>query len=411
MNAPTVRGIAEDEFAPFLNVVRTAFVSGPASEGEVQVRRAQTDLERCLGAFDGGGRLCGAAHAFATPLTVPGGEVRAGAVSGVGVLPTHRREGHLTRMMRAQLADIADRGETVAALIAAEYPIYGRYGYGPATEAVNLRLDAAGATWRDEPVGRVELVDSEAFAKLVDELYDRVRRAVPGHIGWNTARWRIRAGVDAFDDGEDAKRRDAAKVVWRDPAGEVGGAAMYSVDGAWDHNRPAGRLSTDALVAATAQADRELLRYLAAVDWVSEVHVGLRPVDHPAPLTLVDGRMAALTGRSDHVWLRVLDVPTALAARRYAAPGGLVVEVDDPLRFAGGRFRLDGGPDGAECWPTTEAADLIVPVAALGAAYLGGVGWQRLADGGWVDEARPGALARAAAMFATPRAPWCAMTF
>jgi predicted acetyltransferase len=406
----TVRGIAEDEFATFVNVVRTAFVSPPAGDTEIATRRQHLDLARCLGAYDAAGRMCGAAHAFVTPLTVPGGEVAAGAVSGVGVLPTHRRQGHLSRMMRAQLADVADRGETAAILVAAEYPIYGRYGYGPATEAVNLRIDATTARWRDEPTGTVELVDNETWVKLVDELYDRVRRDVPGHIGWAAGRWRIGAGLDTFDDA-DTRRRNAAKLLWRDPAGDVAALAAYSVDDSWDHNRPAGHLQAAALVAASPEAEREVLRFLASVDWVTEVHVGLRPIDHPAPLTLVDGRAAALTGRSDHVWARLLDVPTALAGRRYATTGGLVIEVTDPLGFAAGRFRLDGGPDGAECWPTDEAADLAVPVGVLSAAYLGGTGWQRLADAGWVDEDRPGAVSRAAAMFTTARAPWCAMSF
>ena len=253
-------------------------------------------------------------------------------------------------------------------------------------------------------------MDNETWAKLVDELYDRVRRDLPGHIGWAAGRWRISAGLDTFDDG-DTRRRNAAKALWRDRAGDVAAIAAYSVDDSWDHNRPAGRLQAVELVAASPEAEREVLRFLASVDWVTEVHVGLRPVDHPAPLTLVDGRAAALTGRSDHVWVRLLDVPTALAGRRYATAGGLVVEVTDPLGFASGRFRLDGGPDGAECWPTDQAADLAVPVGGLGAAYLGGTGWQRLADAGWVDEARPGAVSRAAAMFTPARAPWCAMTF
>jgi hypothetical protein len=88
-----------------------------------------------------------------------------------------------------------------------------------------------------------------------------------------------------------------------------------------------------------------------------------------------------------------------------------VLQVDDPLGLAGGRFALEGGPDGAECRPTTDDADLVVPAPALSASYLGGQPWARLAAAGWVTEARPGAVARATAMFTAPRAPWCSMTF
>jgi predicted acetyltransferase len=411
MAEPTVRTITAEEVAPFIDVVRTAFLSPPTSDEGVEARRRFVDLDRSIGAYDAGGRLCGAARSFATPLTVPGGEVTAGAVTSVGVLPTHTRQGHLTRMMRTQLADMAQRGEPVAVLIAAEYPIYGRYGYGPATEAVTLRIDARAAAWRDQPTGSVEIVDPETFAKVISELYDRERRATPGHIGWEPARWGVDAGVVPMYDGDDDKRRNATKVVWRDEAGEPQAATSYKVEESWVHNRPSNTLVAETLVATSARAEHEMLRFLASVDWVSEVSVWLRPVDDPAPLALVDGRVARLTDRSDQTWLRVLDVPAALSARRYATRGDLVVEVDDPLGFAHGRFRLEAGPDGAECTPTTADADLTASAVALGAAYLGGQSWARLADAGWVDERRPGAVADASAMFATPRAPWGAVIF
>ena len=411
MAAPHVRPIADDELAAFIDVVRTAFLMPPVPDETVAARREHTDIERCIAAFDDGGRMCGVARAFATPLTVPGGEVAAGAVSSVGVLPTHTRQGHLTRLMHHQLADVSERGEPVAILIAAEYPIYGRYGYGPATEAVGLRIDTRAAAWREPATGSVEIVDNETFAKVIADLYDRARRATPGHIGWQDVRWQTQAGVTPAHDGEDRARRDATKVVWRDAAGEPQSATSYSIDESWVHNRPANTLRSEILVATSALAEHELLRFLCGIDWVTEVRVGLRPVDDPAPLALVDGRAARLVDRSDQTWLRVLDVPAALAGRRYATSGSVVIDVDDPLGFAHGRYRLDAGPDGAACVPTTAAADLAVSAGALGAAYLGGQSWARLADAGWVDERRPGAVAQAAALFATPRAPWGALIF
>ena len=130
-------------------------MEGSASEDEVEARRPLTDIARSLGAYDEEGRLCGAARAFGTQLTVPGGAtVPCAAVTSVGVLPTHTRRGHLTRLMSAQLDEVAERGEPVAALIAAEYPIYGRYGYGPATEAVSLRIDTAAPAGATTPWAR-----------------------------------------------------------------------------------------------------------------------------------------------------------------------------------------------------------------------------------------------------------------
>jgi predicted acetyltransferase len=412
MAEPLVRTISGDELRTLLTVVRTAFTESPATDEQVDAIRPHIELDRCHASFDEDGRMCGVARAFGTAMTVPGGaDVPTGAVTTVGVLPTHIRRGHLTRLMRAQLADVVDRGEPLAALIAAEYPIYGRYGYGPATEAVGLRLDSTIARWRDEPAGSVEIVDNEAWAKLAAELYERVRPEHAGHIVWSDWRWRMAAGLDQTAWGDEEKRRGATKVVWRDERGDVQATTAYTVDDNWDHNRPAGRLQAELLVAATPRAETELLRFLASVDWATRVEVWLRPVDEFAPLALVDGRTARLDDRSDHIWLRVLDVPAALSARTYRQAGSLVFEVDDPLGLAGGRFRLEGGPDGADCTPTSAEPDLAVSASALGAAYLGGAGWARLDAAGWVDERRPGALADADRLFSTPRAPWCAMSF
>jgi predicted acetyltransferase len=407
----TVRTITDDEFGDFVNVVLTAFLAPPSPAEGIETRRAAFGIDRCLGAYDGHGRLCGAARAFPTELTVPGGAVAAGAVSSVGVLPTHRRQGHLSRMMRTQLDDVADRGEPVAVLVAAEYPIYGRYGYGVGVEACELHLDAAQARWLDEAAGTIELVDNDTFAKIVVDVYDRARRTFPGHISYDVPRWEVFAGVREWPDGDNDSRRQATKVVWSDEQGEPQAATAYSVDERWELNRPAGTLSAGVLMATSGRAEIELVRFLASVDWVSRVHVGLRPVDNPVPLALADARMGALVNRSDHLWVRVLDVPAALTARGYAAEGSLVLEVVDPLGHANGRFALEVGPDGATCAATDAEPDLVVPVAALGATYLGGTGWGRLAAVGWVDERRDGAAGKAAAMFASPRAPWCVLGF
>jgi predicted acetyltransferase len=219
------------------------------------------------------------------------------------------------------------------------------------------------------------------------------------------------AGLQPSFDGHDDTRHRRIKAIWRDDAGEVQAATIYDSTGDWTDNRPSKTLKVEWLVAATDEAERELLRFLASVDWVARIEVEPRPIDDATALALVDGRHVVLVDRWDHVWLRLLDVPAALAARRYAAPVDLVIEVDDPGGYTSGRFRLEGGPDGAVCARADAEPDLAVRVAALGAVYLGGTGWARLAAAGWVDERTPGAIARAAAAFAAARAPWCAMTF
>lgn len=426
MDAPTVRTITEDEFGEWFDVIRaTLFLEGgeEPDESVLRDRRQRFDLDRCLATVGTDARLCGTAAAFATELTVPGGTVPAAGVTVVGVLPTHRRQGHLSAMMRSQLADVAERGEPVAALVASEYPIYGRYGYGPAAEACVIRIDSETlrrfpeAGWTNSATGRVELVDTKTFAAALPGVYDRARRRSPGHITWQDDDLQVVAGL--IDPLWGPSKKGAFKALWYDGDGEPQGAVAYTLKHHWEANRPKGKLTADPLIAVTDEAERELARYLTAVDLMATVRLEMRPTDDPLPLWLRDARLASAVDRSDHVWVRILDVPAALTARRYQTPGQVVVQVDDPMGFATGRFHLDvaadgdGAPDSypATCAPSDAEPDLTVPVRALGSAYLGGMSWSRLAAAGWVDEHRPGAVAQAAAMFSTPRTPWCAMTF
>jgi len=141
------------------------------------------------------------------------------------------------------------------------------------------------------------------------------------------------------------------------------------------------------------------------------VRAGGRPVDDLLPWLLVDARHARAGERFDVLWARPLDAPALLAARAYAVPGKLVLDVVDAAGFGGGRFALDGGPFGATCVPTTESADLTIGVSALGSVLLGGYPVRTLAAAGLVDEHSVHAVARATRMFTGDRAPWCSTWF
>jgi Sterol carrier protein domain len=115
-----------------------------------------------------------------------------------------------------------------------------------------------------------------------------------------------------------------------------------------------------------------------------------------------------------------VDVSRALGARRYSAPADVVIEVRDrELPANHGPWRLVTEPgtgsfaDGltARCPPATGPADLILDVAGLGAAYLGGTRLATLAGAGLVTESRPGAVRELTAAMAWDPAPWCPMIF
>ena len=362
------------------------------------------DLDRSWASFDGD-RIVGTLRSFETPFTVPGPrEVRAAALTNVTVAPTHRREGRLTAMMERDLRDSADRGEPIGILIAAEYPIYGRFGYGPAADSARYRVRTTGIEFRDEVRGTVELTDRAALRAEAPGLYDRFRAQQPGSIG-RPAHWWDRALNAVEVPGADPPKGQVAQ--YRSAVGELEGYVIYDAKSEWDGMRPNGVLNLRELLSVSPAAYQALWSFCCGVDLLTTVEAGERPTDELLPYLVTDGRAVNLEMRADFVWVRVLDVCAALAGRTYATPGRLVIEVVDPLGFASGRYALEGGPDGARCGRTTESAALTLPVDALGSIYLGGVAARTLELAARAEEHAAGAISIADAMFRSSRAPWC----
>lgn len=168
-----------------------------------------------------------------------------------------------------------------------------------------------------------------------------------------------------------------------------------------------------ALFAAGHEAYRDLWSYLTAIDGIDQVRLGGRPVEEPVRWLLENPRALVESRRVDFLWVRVLDVPAALRARRYPVSGELVLEVGDPHPhgFAAGRYRLSAGDEGAECEPTDAEPDVWIEQRALASILLGGFRLAELAPAGMAQERRTGGLSRADLLFSWARVPWNATWF
>jgi len=405
MTTIDVRKVREEEFDAWSDAIDIGFFT-PKNRGDGPRRRRWNDLDRCWGAFDQG-RPVGTFRGIELELTVPGGAfARLDGISGVTVAATHRRRGLLSRMMAAELGAAKERGEVLAGLYAAEYPIYGRYGFGPATESAAWHLDARAARWSRELPGTVELADLPVVQQEAPAVYDRVRALSPGAIDRPVAMWE--RGLDLVPRAGDDSAKGVLHALCRDADGQAVGYVRYKFrEDRWTRGRPDNVLEVLDLFAVNVEYEARLWKYLADHDWVSEV-VGEegRRGDELWRELLVDRRTASSGEQQDGEWIRVLDAAAALAARRYEVPGRLVLRVLDKDGYADGTFALEGGPDGATCGPTAESPDVTLPANVLGAVYLGGASAARYALLGLVDEERPGAVARFAAMFHTAIAPW-----
>jgi predicted acetyltransferase len=413
-----IRGIGAAEADEFMRTCFNGF-GAHATEEQVADELMLAEVDRLLVADDGG-RMVGTAGAFSFGMTVPGGaSVPVAGVTAVAVLPTHRRRGVLRQMMGFQLDDVAARGEAIAVLTASEAQIYGRFGYGQATRIVNVHIETRGGLpLRAEPRagGSLRLVtDPAAHASTVADAYEATRRTRPGEIS-RTQAWWDHLQLDREKWRDDASARFC--VVHEDDDGVVDGYCWYRVKG--NETAPSGsrnEVKVWDLAATDPEVEAALLVYLSEIDLSTSITGWCRPVDDPWPLRIVDSRRYRLQRVTDHLYVRVLDVPTALATRTYEAAGSIVLAVDDRFRpSAGGRFRLDVAEDGsATCERvgdgTRGQADLRLDAAGLGSLFLGDVTPSVLAAAGRLAAASPEALRLADRIFPTARAPFCTMEF
>ncbi|MGW0184515.1 GNAT family N-acetyltransferase [Streptomyces sp. NPDC003362] len=410
-----IRPITEDEIPHWLRAMATGFLqSEPFTEEVLAARAAAIVPERTLGAFDDG-RCVATLRSFPQELTAVGGAVvPSDAVTNVTVSPTHRRRGLLTRMMGRDLAAAKERGDVVATLIAAEYRIYGRYGFGPGTTAAEWTIDVPRAgldpRWAGpEDGGRIDLVDGAEVRKLGPELHERVRRATPGAVDRNDRWWQVNTGALRVW----PQWKEPFYAVYRSAGGEVEGMVAYTADDKWGAaKQPLNTATVQWLIASEPAAERALWRFLCSVDWITTVKTGYRAPDDLLPLFLPDPRAAGITTQADWMWVRILDVVRALEARTYAGTGRLVLEVVDAGGFAGGRYLLETDGDGSGvCTATSRDADLTLDVSDLGSLWLGDESAVRLAAAGRVAETRAGAARVADALLRSSRRPWCPDSF
>lgn len=393
------------------------FLGDPDSVGarrRVDVLTRLWDPARAWGARDRG-RWVATLRTETRLLSLPGGagstvDLPVDAVTNVTVSATHRRRGLMSRMLEGSMAAARDRGDAVSILIAAEWPIYGRFGYAPSTVAADylFRRSRRGARCSGD-LHRVREVDRDEFGVTAPGVFAAARRRQPGQIDRDTDWWNRLLGRDGHAPS------DGLPHNWLVHDGHAGpdGLLAWKATGDFGLNPPLGTADVWDLTAATDAAYQDLWAYLSGLDLVDDIRISNRPVDEPVRWALDDGRALVMTQHVDFTWLRVLDVPAALSARRYAVPGELVLEVidEDVGRFAAGRYRLSAGDDGVECTRTTAEPDVEITQRALASIYLGGFHVSEMRLAGGARERTPGALTRLDMMFSTPHAPWNATWF
>ncbi|MFD1150968.1 GNAT family N-acetyltransferase [Saccharothrix hoggarensis] len=397
-----VRVLDESEFRAAHTLFRGALHHPPAPDDTWKLVRESYEPGRAFGAFVDG-ELVGTAQSFPSRLAVPGGAVVTNAaVSRVGVRADWTRRGVLSSVQRAQLRGLRSAGEVVATLRASETAIYGRYGYGVATRFRLLRIDRRQAAPRTRPAGRVRLVDGESGERIARGLFEELSPRRAGTIARWPAWWAFNVRQAAAEDNLKLAVRSGA-------SGDDGYVAFKVTPGVHDatDEKPT-TLSVLDLWARDAEAWADLWLFVLGIDLVAEVTAFGRPVDEPVEWLLGDRRACRVADVADETWLRLLDVPAALAARTYAAGEPVVLGVRDTyLPENAGSYRV--AADGVT--RVDDAPELVLDVDVLASAYLGDVSFSTLAAARRLDVVEAGALARADALFAAAEVPWCGTYF
>jgi predicted acetyltransferase len=403
-----IRTLTESDADAMLAVDGAAFSELPAP-AEREPMLATTEWDRMFGAFLDG-TLCGITGAYGVDVTVPGlAGVPTSGVTAVGVLPTHRRRGVVTALMAHQLDDVVARGEPLAILNASEATIYERFGYGVASVWRQCEISRARSAFAT-PVAEglpLRMLSRDEAVKLAPSWFEAYRSSRPGEINRPDSWWPA-----VFGEHLTWKGGGPMLIVGCEPDDPTvpGGYAIYRVN----RDGPAGawRLMAREVVAADAEVAAALWRFLLDVDLVHTVVAEAMAPDDPLRWRLADWRAMQVTREQDYLWVRLLDVAAALAARRYRTHDALVVEVADAFRpSASGRYRVEGDASGAQASRVEAEPDLTMDIATLGSLYLGGISVSALARAGRLRATRAGVLERAELFFGSDPGPFCITHF
>lgn len=359
-----------EAFDKWLRADQRGFHSGAPSKEVLEEGRSTLADRRTTAVYDDllpSQEPVGTVNSWVAPLTVPGGgRLDSWAISSVTVAPTHRRRGIARALLGGELRAAHALGLPLAILTVSESVIYGRWGFGPATFVSEWRVDTKRVRWAGgATTGRLSFTEPDEYRETGRAVLDAVMAARPGEIGLSPYLSDRLIGPTKSSENPERYRL----VRYDSPTGEPEGFVSFVVKEHDDFTRHT--VEVNHLAASTDEALTALWRFLLELDLVAEVHAWTRGIDEPLPALVSDVRGAAVAGIQDHLWVRILDVPAALAARSYERDGELVLDVTDDLGLAGGRFRLSVTDGVATVAQTADAPDVTLPVASLGSVYLG----------------------------------------
>lgn len=402
----TLRHAVDDDWPEIIALDARSFaLPAPLPDAEIAEFRSKV-AETIVVRDDGsdGAPLVAVSLWLPLPLTAPGGApVPSAGLSWVSVTATHRRRGLLRRMLTEQFASWHAAGLPLAVLTASEGGIYERFGFGPACFAQSVTIDPGAVSWRTTAPAdsRVRYGTREQIAERIPELHARWARTRPGAVGRPASWWPSILADRGFR--RNSQTTGLFYLLHDD------GYAAYRLDA---RERSA---TVEDFCAVTEQAHTDLWRVLTGLDLVDSISASI-PVDDTLPLQLHNPRAVKVTGRSDELWVSILDVAAALELRDYRVDGAVVLDVTDQWESRGGRYLVEV-TDGRARVVAESSSNLAglprakLSISVLSSLYTGGIGAREFAAAGRLTADSAGTVDLLDALFATDRAPFAGTYF
>jgi predicted acetyltransferase len=403
-----------------LAVDNAAFFFDPNAH-PVDIVTNHFDWSRTFGASrEGSDELAGVYTSYDMAVTAPGPldtvtPLPMAGLSWVSVHPDHRRRGVLRQMITHHFAQLHEQGVALSGLHAAEVGIYGRFGYGISSLELVLELERGAvftAPSLEDSVSRVTTrlvkADSDDAARLAHDLHLSCAEDALGAV----TRPERMARPEFVDLPLTRQGREPWQVLIAHVDGQPAGYAVFSRQSKWTDFRAKGTVAVREMAAIDPVTYLALARRLVDFDLTASITINGRAADDPL-VWWAGGPRGLGVKTFDSLWLRLIDVGAALIERGYSSPCDIVLDVVDPTCPWNQRvWRLTVDDDGVgTCQPTSDEANVRLPVQALGAAYLGSRSIATQAHQGLVTELTPGAVRLLSLVMRCDREPVGAIEF
>lgn len=407
MMGVTIAPVPKERAADFVGAMGAAFGFDIEDEERLSRFAELFEWDRSRGAFDGD-QIVGTSGAFSLDLTVPGGTMACAGTTVISVLPTHRRRGILRSMMDSHLEDVRQRQEPIAGLWASDSAIYGRFGYGSAAQNVEVEVSRDHGRFHriSPPPAPVRLISANEARQLLPPFYEKFRVTTPGFYGRSERWWALRR---FRDDPNDRDGATAYRYAVTETDGKLTGYIQYRFKENWEEGHGIGEVRVRELLGSDPPSWSGLWRFVLDHDLTARIVAPERSVRDPL-FEMLAGRRRARQKVEDSLWIRVMDVESALQGRSYSGRADVVVEIHDPLDASSSVWHFDLSPEGATVTPSQDRADVTMDLEDLGACFLG---WGRFADlaraGRLTGDARH--LHALDGAFTWSPLPWCSEVF